>query len=226
MGRTSVTPRRAPASRLSGSGRLRSSALGFGARASRAFGWCALAIVCGLAAQAARVARAAPQTTAPQTTAPQTTALHRAVLMSPGGELVFGLSTVLAWPVGLSNGAEHVPIEVAAQGERLTLRMPPYDSELVLDVTQRHGDSFSATGTWTKRSASGEQALAARVEPWPYVVTDGRGESGPTFQIEGEPLDVAGRWKVQFDGEPYPAVGVFAAVEGCPGEVRWHLPGR
>jgi len=150
----------------------------------------------------------------------QTTARHRAVLATPGGELVFTLLTILGRPVVLENGSESIPIELEQEGERYRVRVPPYESRLVLDVITRRGDSISATGNWTKRGAAGEQVLAARVEPWPHTVVEGRGVTGPAYPLAGEPLDLAGRWRVLFDGDPHPAVGVFEAVPGAPGEVR------
>jgi hypothetical protein len=38
--------------------------------------------------------------------------------------------------------------------------------------------------------------------------------------LAGEPLDIAGRWRVQFERDPHPSVGVFEADPYAPGEVR------
>lgn len=155
----------------------------------------------------------------PRSATHQTTELHRGTLMTPGGELVFGLRTVLAQPLVLDNGEESSAIRATREGERWTIEMPPYASKMVLDVVGRKGDSISAEGTWTKPTSNGEQTLAVRIEPWPHTIVDHRGVYGPAYPIAGEPLDVAGRWRVEFDGEQYPAVGIFGPVEGRPGEV-------
>jgi thiol-disulfide isomerase/thioredoxin len=38
--------------------------------------------------------------------------------------------------------------------------------------------------------------------------------------LAGEPLAIAGRWRVQFERDPHPSVGVFEADPYAPGEVR------
>ncbi len=149
----------------------------------------------------------------------QTTELHRATLLTPGGELVFGLRTVLGQPVVIENGRESLSVAVTREGERLRLSIPPYPSTLTLDVEERIGDSLRARGVWTKPTAAGEQTLEARVTPWPIQIEAGRGTYTPAYPLAGAPLQLDGRWRVTFAGDEHPAVGVFALDPERPGEL-------
>lgn len=136
---------------------------------------------------------------------------------------MFELRTILSVPTDLVNGDESVRIQLEIQPddmERLSFRVPPYNSRVELEVRSRKGDTLTAGGTWTKINPAGEQVLGVRVEPWPRSRVDGSAEYAPAYPLEGEPLDISGRWRVQFARDAHPAVGLFEGVDGQPGEVR------
>lgn len=154
--------------------------------------------------------------------AAQTTDYWRGVLQSPGGELPFQMSG-LGPPTHLRHGAEVVRLSAPlVAGQRL--RLPPYDAWIDAEaVPGRHGHLM---GNWTKVRGSGEMTMPFRMAPWGLeldAADNGRGYLAPTFPLEGAPLDVTGRWRVKFDGDPHHAVAIFAANRerhvGAPGEI-------
>lgn len=160
---------------------------------------------------------------APITAVAQTMESHRVALASPGGELAFELETILGQPYMISNGAERVRVDAERTLDGWRIPLPPYAStvELVEDERGRAlTDILIGTGTWTRTGASGEQVMTLSIGPWPYTIEDGQGSRGPAYALEGAPLDVAGRWRVQFARDTFPAVGIFEAAPDAPGEVR------
>lgn len=132
----------------------------------------------------------------------------RAVLISPGGELPFGLrfenksATII-------NGTERAPVSSVVQsGRHVTIRFDWYDSVIQADLSN---DGNTLSGEWTKVGSTRNNRM-------PFRAT--RGEA-PRFQraagINASPMhDVSGIWKAQFvDSEGIsPARGEFRQDAG------------
>jgi hypothetical protein len=160
----------------------------------------------------------------------QTHEPRRGVLESPGGELPFVMSEILG-PYRLYHGADWVQLTQQFEGaETMVIPLPPYDSRLEGRYARPGPEGGMAepryAGRWRKTGPNGETTMAFRWEPWPLVDDPNephRKLLGPLFPLEGEPLDVTGRWRVQFGDDRTPAVAVFAPNDGpfvqVPGEV-------
>jgi thiol-disulfide isomerase/thioredoxin len=127
------------------------------------------------------------------------------VLECPGGGLPFELVLErddAAWTAAVLNGTERIEVgHVALDEGELLLSMEPYDSRLrarVLDGGTR------LEGTW-ERYGGPERSTRLVF----------RAEHGDAPRFERVPLDeaararLAGRWRVQFEQDEQPAVGVF-----------------
>ena len=132
----------------------------------------------------------------------------RAVLMSPGGELPFGLrfenhsATII-------NGTEHVPVSSVVQsGRHVAIRFAWYDSVIEADLSS---DGNTLSGEWTKVGSTRNNRM-------PFHATRGeRPRFGTPAGTNATSLrDVTGTWKVQFvdsDGTS-PARGEFQQEAG------------
>jgi len=145
---------------------------------------------------------------------------HRMVLVTPGGDLPFGM--VLAGDgkgnllATLVNGDERIEVPDVENEQQLVLRFPHYDSELRLEVDT--GES-TITGEWIKRRGTGKPTRMQVVNR----------TAGPRFDLpvvatatEAEGLSWPnGRYRVNFEKSSDPAVGEFAyrddASSNCQG---------
>lgn len=130
---------------------------------------------------------------------------HRLALLTPGGDLPFGLSLEGDGKGNLEafliNGRERIQIPEVRDGNGLVLGFPHYDSELRLEVgTGKRG----IHGEWIKRRGKGKETRM-RVESR---------KLGPRFamkQVAGaSDAWPHGRYRVTFAKSKDPAVGVFA----------------
>ena len=147
---------------------------------------------------------------APQEPAPRVS--YRAWLESPGGALPFGLELPGGGGSGAAataivvNGHERIPVpDVRWDGERLHMTIPPYDSWIDAEVDADR----QLVGTWTKRRGVNHtttMVFRARPGSGRRFGLDARKQAGPT-------LAIGGRWRVRFEQDEHPAVGIFA-VEG------------
>lgn len=130
---------------------------------------------------------------------------HRLALMTPGGDLTFGLSlegdgkgNLEAF---LSNGSERIQVPRVSDEQGLVLGFPHYDSELRLEVGT---EKAAIHGEWIKRRGQGKETRL-RVESR---------EPGPRFAIKQVAGAINawpnGRYRVTFANSKDPAVGVFA----------------
>lgn len=126
----------------------------------------------------------------------------RAVLLSPGGELPFGLRFEHGGAVVL-NGSERVPVSgVDVDGVKVTIRFDWYDSAIRATLSD---DGNAMTGEWTRTVPSGTARLPFRAA---------RGEHprfAPAPKAAAALADVSGIWKAEFvdaDGTS-PARGEF-----------------
>lgn len=129
---------------------------------------------------------------------------HRMVLITPGGELPFGMSLEGDGKgnlqVFLHNGSERIRVPIVEDAKQLVLRFPHYDSEVRLDV-----DSHKATmtGEWLKRRGKGK-TTRMRVESR---------KPGARFAMKAATGDTVdwpnGRYRVKFAKSNDPAVGAF-----------------
>lgn len=137
--------------------------------------------------------------------------LWNAQLASPGGPLAFGLQLSQdadGWSAWLVNGEERIAVpETVWDGRRLTLDMVHYDSRIgaslqVVDGVPR------LQGMWTKRTGRDDFArLAFTAKPPEAPIDVAPAGDGPGTP---EPLpDISGRWRVHFESDEQPAVGVF-----------------
>lgn len=151
----------------------------------------------------------------------------RAWLDSPGGELPFALFLEEeggALTAAIGNGSERIAIpELHRGGQRITLKMPHYDSVLRAEVS---ADGLRMTGEWTKRTGA---------ESWAQLPF--HAEAGSTRRFlpragagASRAGAVAPRYRVAFESDDAPAVGMFevgadGAATGtfltATGDYRW-----
>jgi peroxiredoxin len=138
-----------------------------------------------------------------------TTGLWRAALMTPGGELPFGLeinSSGKSYTFTIINGAERMLMDnVTVKDDSLIVRFPVYESELRLKVV----DANHLSGTFINltRATHHTIPLEARAGNTPRFAT-AQGNSK---------ANVSGRWSVQFSPgakDSTYAVGLFEQREG------------
>lgn len=149
---------------------------------------------------------AAPTQAIAQTTYP--IGEHRLALITPGGDLPFGLSLEEEEGGGLRalviNGEERIQVAAARQDQVLVLSFPHYDSEVRLQVDI---EQASMRGEWTKRRGQGK-VTRLRVESR---------TQGPRFAITPATTRRCewpnGRYRVKFAESTDPAVGVFTVNE-------------
>jgi thiol-disulfide isomerase/thioredoxin len=132
----------------------------------------------------------------------------RGVLVTPGGELPFGLDIQRndnRWVAWLQNGDERVQVsEVDVQGDRLTMRMPGYENriEALIDGDRLEGSLLmvKAKGADQRISFSAQYGLRHRFTPPSESPDDA-----------GQPIALTGTWAVAFNDstKTYPAVGEF-----------------
>ncbi|GJM22944.1 MAG: hypothetical protein DHS20C15_28590 [Planctomycetota bacterium] len=148
---------------------------------------------------------------ADESTAMQTWHAH---VVSPGGKLPFlieieapdntGASSGAEVEAFIVNGGERVAVPRALwNGRRLELHITHYASTLILERRDRNGDELH--GEWRRLSAGDTETVM------PVMATQIR----PPRQLSranGNPLD--GRWRVDFETDDQPAVGVFGTVKG------------
>lgn len=136
---------------------------------------------------------------------------HRLALLTPGGDLPFGLALEGDGKGNLEafliNGSERIKIPDVRDDNGLVLGFPHYDSELRLAV-----DLGKSTmhGEWIKRRGKGKETrmrVASR-EPGPRFTMQKVSTAGDAWPN--------GSYRVTFAKSKDPAVGVFA-----PGEDSW-----
>ncbi|MBL8862503.1 MAG: TlpA family protein disulfide reductase [Planctomycetes bacterium] len=144
-----------------------------------------------------------------------------AVLAGPLGDVPFELSIETrggARFATIHNGAERIerPLEVGADGSARIV-FPHYDAWIAARVAE---EGRALEGVWTRRGSDGhERTLPFRARAGaaprfqPAADDDGAGAAAAA-------TIVAGRWSLEFDGEPDPAVLILAATEdGVAGTV-------
>ena len=122
----------------------------------------------------------------------------------PGGALAFGLELAhdedAGWTAWLINGTERIPVpRVEVDDDALLLGIDHYDST----ITTRY-DELAGTldGTWRKRRGPdlwAELPFHARRDDQPGIAAP---RPGPDPALSG-------RWRVQFESDEQPAVGLF-----------------
>ncbi len=140
---------------------------------------------------------------------PLTAGMWRASLESPGGELPFGLELRKQgdkWRGAIHNGSERIPVRVRQDGGEVVVDLDPYDSQIRARCTT---DGRALEGTWRKRIG---------VERWTEMAFRAAAGVAPRFAMtaaDTEPTPLRRRWRVQFEKDRYPAVGVFdVAADG------------
>ena len=147
-------------------------------------------------------------TVAPQHVEPResTVALRagawRAWLDTPGGELPFRLEVADlggSWKAWIGNAEERLAIdEVRIEGPEIVFDIAHYDATIRATWSE---DGELMTGTWTKQKPEG------RVDQLPFQA---KLNYGSRFPGGLDPTtDVSGRWRVDFDGDAFPAVALF-----------------
>ncbi len=133
--------------------------------------------------------------------------LWSAELQSPGGPLPFGLALEQGadgWSAWFVNGEERIAVPVVRwEGRRLTLEITHYDSRIGASLHEVDG-ALRLDGMWTKRTGRDDFArLVFRAHP----------PAAPVDVLEDPeevpPADVSGRWRVAFESDSQPAVGLF-----------------
>jgi thiol-disulfide isomerase/thioredoxin len=149
----------------------------------------------------------------------------RARLVSPGGEIPFGLELEHdgeAWRATLVNGRERIAVpEVQADDSigAFVLKLPHYDSQVLAAVVSGGSEM---EGMWAKRRGP---------EEWVTLPFHANAGAGPRFSADvllAPPADadpaalarelaqaasaVDGRWAVRFESSADPAVGVFTVA--------------
>ncbi|MFN0243587.1 MAG: redoxin family protein [Planctomycetota bacterium] len=136
----------------------------------------------------------------------------RAWLVSPGGELPFGLEIARGdqgLRVAIVNGSERIQVpSIRTQGEEMFFELSHFDSLLRVRFSV---DGASAVGKWTKRSGA---------DRWTTLTFGARAGAAPRFPALGDPEAAAanagaidGRWKVAFDPSGDPAIALFRTVD-------------
>lgn len=129
---------------------------------------------------------------------------YRAWLTSPGGPLPFGLEFRAKGgklEATIRNGEERIEVpRVVLKGDRLTLGVDHYDSTITAEVS---AGGKRLTGTWHKRRGKlGDVRMA-------FGASCGRARRFGKRAGTGAAADFAGRWRVQFEKDRFPSVGVF-----------------
>lgn len=147
--------------------------------------------------------------------APQTHTDQLGVLESPGGDLPFVMCEIGGMPCGMYDSLEKRSFlslfQASEDMKQVTVELPPYDSRL--DMRSRSDRYSPWSGTWQKRGPRGVVEMPFRWQRW---------AGGSLFPLEGKPLDVAGRWRVDFANDEEPAVAVF---QTNPADWAWQ-PGE
>ncbi len=129
----------------------------------------------------------------------------RAWLVCRGGELPFHLE-LQTDPIGawIINGEERIALpRMEIEDDILTLGIDYYDSNIVAKIED---GGRRLRGTWFKRPGTSKSV------EMDFHAIAGR---GPRFSSQAPAAVTAiidGRWAVDFDGDEYPAVGMFAAT--------------
>ncbi len=134
----------------------------------------------------------------------------RAWLDSPGGELPFGLELSRdadGWRAFLLNGPERIPVpRTVVEPGALTLSIPHYDSR----VRARLGPGGRRLdGEWTKTGGGGKPTRLA------FHAVHGDAPRFAPLAVAAAgaaPRGIDGRWRVRFESEELPAVGMFERV--------------
>ncbi|MHC5066088.1 MAG: TlpA disulfide reductase family protein [Planctomycetota bacterium] len=135
---------------------------------------------------------------------PLQTGIWRAWLDCRAGELPFHLELrkdpLRAWII---NGEERIAMpRVEVADGQLVIGIDYYDSKITAKI-EDEGKALS--GEWYKRRGAEREVRMA------FHAVAGQ---APRFAVEessSERADISGRWSVNFDGDEYPAVGIFSA---------------
>lgn len=130
------------------------------------------------------------------------TGAWRAWLDTPGGDLPFKLEVADlggSWRAWIGNADERLAIdEVRLESAEIVFDIAHYDAQIRASWSD---DGETMTGSWSKQKSKG------RVDTLPFHATL---NYGSRFAGGAEPVgDVSGRWKVDFDGDEFPAIGLF-----------------
>ncbi|WP_018619032.1 peroxiredoxin family protein [Spirosoma luteum] len=142
-----------------------------------------------------------------------TTGQYRAVLLTPGGELPFGLDiqpvsdTEKTYTVFAINGSERLPMDTATvQGDSLHIPMGLFESELVAKIDGNTSNVATLRGVYRRnRVGLGIQTLPFEAE---------QGVAYRFTKNESTTTNVSGKWATQFESktgkvDSVNAVGVF-----------------
>ncbi|MGK0205767.1 MAG: thiol-disulfide isomerase/thioredoxin [Planctomycetota bacterium] len=140
---------------------------------------------------------------------------HRMALITPGGDLPFGMSLEGDGKGNLEvfiiNGDERIQVPEVTDTKQLVLRFPHYDSELRLNLDQGNP---RITGEWIKRRGKGKETRM-RVESR---------RLGQRFDILKKAGDAVrwpvGNYRVAFGKSKDPAVGQFAITTDATANCR------
>jgi len=147
----------------------------------------------------------------------------RAWLESPGGELPFALEierTDGQLSATFGNGEEKIVVPLSRiEGGDIVFDIPHYDSRITARIAPL---GTRLDGEWRKRSG---------VERWTSLRFHAVSGQAPRFTSRGagDAALISGRWAVQFESEPDPAVAILrpspGGVEGTfltsTGDFRW-----
>ncbi len=123
----------------------------------------------------------------------------RSVLISPGGELPFGLAITFSegrLQAVIRNGQEEVPTSaVVVDGDRVSIEMDWYDSKLDGRIS---GDGLNIEGTWRKIVPGGVSELPWMAEKSVLRRFQAIESSGIQTTGLAAVTDVAGAWRITF----------------------------
>lgn len=141
---------------------------------------------------------------------------YRLRIESPGGSLPvqLELSTADRKLCGsLINGTERIAIPQVIVGETLQLRLPHYDSEIVLSGTAESG----FVGHWTKQRGRGKPThMKVQVERQKHRIDEATSPAAiPEVDEPARRRAFTGRFAVRFASSPDPAVAIFERSEGA-----------
>ena len=140
---------------------------------------------------------------------------HRMVLITPGGDLPFGMSLEGDGKgnleVFITNGDERIQVPEVVDDKLLLLRFPHYDSELRLNLDQ--GET-KISGEWIKRRGKGKETRMR-------VASRRLGQRFDLLKTTGDAVRWPdGLYRVAFGKSKDPAVGQFSITNDAKANCR------
>ncbi len=133
----------------------------------------------------------------------------RAWLESPGGELPFKLEVADlngTWKAWIGNAAERLAVdEVRVEGEEIVFDIAHYDANIRATWSE---NGKEMQGTWWKQKSQ------ERVDTLPFHAT--LGYPGRFPRADDPSTNLSGRWRVDFDGDEFPAISLFEHTGTSP----------